>query len=286
MPLDTVEQFDWRQFLEHWNTQAMAVQIRSLRRNGIAESNKGARLDALRWTAQEYGVKIPETLFDPLGEQGPDAAILSEAQRRVEEVVALLTPAIHKRWPKLDHFADDYHWTVIRHGGHFFPPATEDQIAAAERRLGITLTPSYRAFLLVSNGWLTVSSRILPVEQIAWLREKSPDWVENYGGQAERDPGQAMRDHLVYGSQQYPARYRGAYLHECVQISDTLAEINCVFLLNPALVFETGECEAWFLAAWLPGAKRFKSFQALMDWMRTVDLDELKRCETDQRPLR
>jgi hypothetical protein len=51
--------------------------------------------------------------------------------------------------------------------------------------------------------------------------------------------------------------------------------VNCC---RPALVFETRECEAWFLAARLAGARRFKSFHELMDWMRTVDLRELTRC--------
>ncbi len=75
-------------------------------------------------------------------------------------------------------------------------------------------------------------------------------------------------------------------MKECLQRSDTLAEINCVFLLNPALVFETGECKAWFLAAWLAGASRYQSFYELMCWMRTVDLRELKECEEQNQPLR
>ena len=33
-----------------------------------------------------------------------------------------------------------------------FPPATDDELADAERRLKIPLPPSYRAFLKVSNG--------------------------------------------------------------------------------------------------------------------------------------
>ncbi|MFD8203865.1 SMI1/KNR4 family protein [Streptomyces sp. NPDC059701] len=33
------------------------------------------------------------------------------------------------------------------------PPATREEIAAAEERLGTRLPPSYRGFLEVSNGW-------------------------------------------------------------------------------------------------------------------------------------
>ena len=38
--------------------------------------------------------------------------------------------------------------------------ATEAQIAAAEARLGVRLSPSYREFLQVSNGWGTTGSFI------------------------------------------------------------------------------------------------------------------------------
>jgi len=34
-----------------------------------------------------------------------------------------------------------------------FPGATEDQLIAAETRLGVTLPPSYQTFLKVTNGW-------------------------------------------------------------------------------------------------------------------------------------
>ncbi len=278
--------FDWHQFLTDWNAQATAVLIPSLRRDGIAESYEGGRRDALEETAQAYGVKLPEGLFQSLGERGSDHEILAEARRRVEEVVALLNPAIHKRWPELDYFAEDYYWSVIRNGGHLFPPATDAEITAVEQRLGMTLPPSYKAFLRESNGWLTISSRILPAEQLAWLRDKSPDWVGNWGDESLDDCPEALRDHGIYGRQQDPARYRRAYLKECLEISGPIAEPNCVFLLNPSLVFETGECEAWFLAAWLPGAHRFQAFHEVMEWMKMTDLAELRRCMAKRRPLR
>jgi hypothetical protein len=98
--------------------------------------------------------------------------------------VGTLTPSIQARWPHLDLFEEDYHWTVIRQGGHCIPAAAPQHIAEAEQRLGTSLTASYRA-----------------------------------------------------------------YVRECVQLSERLAEVNCVFLLNPARVFETGEWEARFMAA-------------------------------------
>jgi len=42
---------------------------------------------------------------------------------------------------------------VVASGWLGFPGATEAETAAAEAHLGVTLPPSYRAFLRVSNGW-------------------------------------------------------------------------------------------------------------------------------------
>ena len=33
------------------------------------------------------------------------------------------------------------------------PPASEEQIAKLEQKIGIALPPSYRAFLTIHNGW-------------------------------------------------------------------------------------------------------------------------------------
>lgn len=284
--MSTIEPFHWREHLEQWNAQAMDLILRTLRRNGVADLRQYGFGEVLQYTAQEHGAKIPETLFEPLGDVGSDGDILAEARRRMLDIETLILAAKKDGQPAWNHFEEHYYWTVVRNGGHFFPPATDEQIAEAEQRLGTKFAPSYKAFLRVTNGWLTVSSRILPVGRAEWLRDKGPEWVEDFGTQAGEDPEKAMLDHRVYGSQQYPPRYRRAYVKECLQLSDRLAEGNCVFLLNPALVFEDGECEAWFLAAWLPGARRFKSFLELMDWMKTVDLNELHRCEEQRRPLR
>ncbi|MER6977287.1 hypothetical protein [Streptomyces carpinensis] len=38
-----------------------------------------------------------------------------------------------------------------------------------------------------------------------------------------------------------------------------------VYLLNPCVVTSDGEWEAWYLAHWLPGAVRYRSFWDLMN---------------------
>jgi hypothetical protein len=40
-----------------------------------------------------------------------------------------------------------------KRGGWGFPPASEERIAAMEERLGRRVSPSYREFLEVGDGW-------------------------------------------------------------------------------------------------------------------------------------
>jgi hypothetical protein len=47
-----------------------------------------------------------------------------------------------------------------------------------------------------------------------------------------------------------------------LEISDT--GDAAILLLNPEVVSDEGEWEAWFFASWLPGAGRFRSFEELM----------------------
>ncbi|GAB3444123.1 hypothetical protein GCM10027570_13110 [Streptomonospora sediminis] len=53
-----------------------------------------------------------------------------------------------------------------------FEGATEEQLTAAEERLGAELPPSYRSFLAASNGWRDISAfmnELLSAENIEWL---------------------------------------------------------------------------------------------------------------------
>src|SRR5689334_13022976 len=57
------------------------------------------------------------------------------------------------------------------------PPATNEEILDAEKRLGVVLPPSYRLFLRHSNGWAVFSSfidRLWPVQQIARFKDFDP----------------------------------------------------------------------------------------------------------------
>lgn len=61
-------------------------------------------------------------------------------------------------------------------------PADAGVIAAVEGRLGIRLPPSFRNFLLVSNGWNDVAhskvEELRGVEEIGWLPQGEPGLLE------------------------------------------------------------------------------------------------------------
>ena len=68
--------------------------------------------------------------------------------------------------------------------------------------------------------------------------------------------------YLVYGEAQDPSLVRIEDLQACLVIG--MGADESFYLLNPRVVDRGGEWEAWFFAAWLPGAMRYRSFGELM----------------------
>jgi hypothetical protein len=143
------------------------------------------------------------------------------------------------------------------------PGASAEEIEIAERRLGTTLPPGYRSFLATTNGSGPIGSfvrRLRPVDEIRWLRDEDPEliriWVEATGDDA-------LATTLVVSDEEDGARV----------------------LLNPAVVDEDGEWEAWFFAHWVPGAEPYSSFRALVEetYFRHVDEQKAERGEPTPR---
>lgn len=64
---------------------------------------------------------------------------------------------------------------VVTSGWLGFDPATESEITALERRLGVSLPPSYRQFLGVTNGWRCTGPfvyRLWSTAEVTWLSER------------------------------------------------------------------------------------------------------------------
>jgi HEAT repeat protein len=144
--------------------------------------------------------------------------------------------------------------------GH--PGATEEEISAAEARLGVTFPPSYREFLQVSNGWRMTTGfvrRLRPSNEVQWFaaedRETVDAWMAGAGDEAVPD-----EEYLVYGDSAVQP-LRAGYLQSALAISDYG---DGIYLLNPQTVTPEGEWEAWFFAHWVPGADRYRSFWDMM----------------------
>jgi len=141
-----------------------------------------------------------------------------------------------------------------------YPGATDEQISAAETRLGTTFPPSYREFLKVTNGWRMTTSfieRLWSTDEIAWLVDQRPDIA---AGWEEYEDDVDDAEYLVYGTN-VDQPLRGAYFRTSLAVSDYG---DGIYLLNPLTVTPEGEWEAWFLASWIPGAHRYRSFWDLM----------------------
>ncbi|RBQ16881.1 hypothetical protein DP939_27840 [Spongiactinospora rosea] len=142
----------------------------------------------------------------------------------------------------------------LPHGLH--PPADEPEVRRLEDRLGMELPPSYRQFLLFANGWGDERHgyTLLPAAKVGWLRDLEPDVAGIWSS-----PDDAVPDELyfVYGPEQDSIHMRGEYVPDTLLVG---YGDDGEFLLNPHIKTPDGEWEAWFLAPWLPGASRHRSF--------------------------
>ncbi|WP_449060829.1 SMI1/KNR4 family protein [Planomonospora algeriensis] len=133
-----------------------------------------------------------------------------------------------------------------------------------EQRLGVRLPPSYREFLRVTNGWDgdgLACGPLLPIEKIGWLRDLDPH-LADMGSDPDEDLRASDEDYFVYGEDQDTVHLRWEYVPDTLQIGE---HDDGTYLLNPHITTPDGEWEAWYLAPWLPGAVRCRSFWDLVN---------------------
>ena len=168
--------------------------------------------------------------------------------------------------------------------------AREAEITRVEARLRCKLPPSYRQFLKITNGWpmlIPFLGKLLPVQQVERLSAHHAglieDWRlgEGFLGYTDQVLDEA---YFVYGESQDPSSMSSQYLPDTLAISDLNKQDNSIYLLNPEVVTPEGEWEAWFLAAWLPGAMRYRSFWDLMqaEYLRCGEVLETERDWTSE----
>ncbi|MEH2073301.1 MAG: SMI1/KNR4 family protein [Nostoc sp.] len=153
---------------------------------------------------------------------------------------------------------------VIESGSLCYPGANEEEISATEARLGVTLPPSYREFLKVSNGLHSTSKcdiRFYSVEEIQWYildRENYIDELIELNQDLEPVPDE---EYFIYGDEQYYSRVE--HLQTCLEISTE--DYQMIFLLNPQVITSDGEWEAWYYDSKYGDAQRYPSFGQMME---------------------
>lgn len=141
---------------------------------------------------------------------------------------------------------------IVVSGWLGYPAAAESEIIALETRLGMRLPPSYRSFLRVSNGFRQPGNlvpRLFRCAEVDWLRARHQTTIDIWLDPRHGTPPPDAFERFLPGALQISAE----------EISGT-----AMYLLNPAVVNDAGEWEAFYFAHWVPGAERFPSFADLM----------------------
>jgi hypothetical protein len=116
-----------------------------------------------------------------------------------------------------------------------YEPASEEALAEAEHRLGIRLPPSYRNFLLASNGWSTMQNCVdlFEAEKIGWFPDLNPEFLDAWS-----EPGLSF--------------FAGnlAVLKRSLLIGADDGGPGCYWLLHADSVAGNGE---WTAYEWWPG---------------------------------
>lgn len=157
--------------------------------------------------------------------------------------------------------------TLVKKGWLGSAGATEDELQALEARLGMRLPPTYRSFLQFTNGWhhpTPVIDKMWGTDDVDWFSKRHQTWIDAWRLAYSEYPDIPISDaeYFVYGQGQNIHAVRLEYMAAALEISET--SHSTILLLNPKVVDQAGEWEAWLFANWLAGAMRFTSFWNLM----------------------
>jgi hypothetical protein len=274
-PSDGSVPFDWAAFLSDWNEAVINILCADLQRRGILDRATGED-QFVRTIAEDNGIQLPNDILEPIKIEAPVALPPKELQARLLEIAneqVAYTEKLILKLSKVHVSYQWYFWEIVKNRGLAARPASSEEISKVEQHYGVVLPPSYKEFLKHSNGWRASANTFVSINDVAWFRDKYPEDAREWSV----DPPGGISDekYFVYGKGQESAYMRGEYVPKCLVVSEPFEEMNDHCLLNPAIAFSDGEWEAWYLAPWLPGAKRFRSFKDLMVWRRDRELRSL-----------
>jgi hypothetical protein len=133
-------------------------------------------------------------------------------------------------------------------------------------RFGVSFPPSYLSFLRACNGLELAShpvGRFFAASEVNWFRKKHADWIRAYTQFLEPDADREPDDDEYYGySDGVRVAFRPSHFRQTVQVS--AVGDAAVYLLNPQVIWPSGEWEAWYLTDSVPGVLRYRSFADLM----------------------
>jgi hypothetical protein len=159
---------------------------------------------------------------------------------------------------------------VVRDQWLGFAPASDEQVAAAEARLGRALPPSLREFYAVTDGWRDAGDFIYLLAgtaDIGWLRDIEPMWIDSWGAAFDEGLGHESEETALF--------------RRAVQVS--LEGDVAVMFLDPDDTGPDGEWAGYWLASWSgEGPQRFGSFYDLM-YAQYTSFHSLHRPEGETR---
>jgi hypothetical protein len=258
----------WREFLAEWDRQAGQRILARALPGGVGRTPQDNAF-FLR-ELHNAGVVNVDAAFAPASTAAGDALRSSRAGELGMGAKALAQLETHRQLP----FAD---CDFLARGTMGTTGADAAQIAAAEQRLRRALPSSYKKFLAASNGWIMLDTPLLPVEQVDWFINRQPEVVAMEEAAQAAHPSRRISDeqYFTYGARQSTLTVRPEYFRHLLLIS-ARGEDNIMDLaLNPQVVSEDGEWEAWKLSSHYPGAYRFRSFAKMMEWLYVTEIAAL-----------
>ena len=134
--------------------------------------------------------------------------------------------------------------------------AEEAEVEALENRLGQKLPPSYRQFLLTSNGFLQpgmLVPRLYSTSEVTFLDDAEKALFNSW--QTSPADDSAFKDDNIFFQ----------HIHLLIVISEQEESGSARYFLNPKRMNKDGEWEAYSYADWdSPPSTRYESFWDLM----------------------